>query len=95
MTTDPTTPSTQAAPTTPRNETPVRDGCCSAICTCCGKVSHPVRALFNGEPSTIDLAPGWSIAMFSRAHVHPDGSVGTTYTCPACNRSLRSGSTLL
>jgi hypothetical protein len=40
------------------------------------------------------MARGWSEAPFPADHQHDDGSIGSRYTCPACNKLLRAGRTL-
>lgn len=82
---------TEAATPTLRNHTPVRDGRSSAICECCGKTSRPTQTDRQGEPSLFHLARGWSMAPYPPDCIHADGSIGSTYTCPACNRRLRAG----
>ncbi len=37
---------------------------------------------------------GWSEAPFPDDYVHADGSSGSTFTCPACQRRMRTGAPL-
>lgn len=66
----------------------------SAVCQCCGRRSRPVETDRDGEPELFDLARGWSQAPFPARFRHPDGSLGSKYTCPACNARLKRGETL-
>lgn len=79
---------------TPINIKPAKHGKASAICRCCGKQSQPVQTDKDGEPDLWHMARGWSQAPFPADYQHRDGSVGSTYTCPACNRRLRAGEAL-
>lgn len=76
------------------NHTPVINGRCAAICQCCNKRSRPVQADHDGEPDLWRMASGWSCAPFPAGSVHRDGSVGSKFTCPACNVRLNRGETL-
>ena len=78
----------------PLNHEPRRPGYFSAICQCCGRASHPVKPDDQGEPDMWKLARGWSQAPFPKDCIHSDGSIGSRYTCPACNAQLRKGMTL-
>jgi hypothetical protein len=40
------------------------------------------------------MARGWSQAPYPAGFVHRDGSVGSRYTCPCCNKRLRAGEAL-
>lgn len=76
------------------NHTPVRNGKSAAICVCCNKQSRQVRVDSDGEPDLWHMARGWSVAPFPVDCQHRDGSVGSKYTCPACNVRLHRGETL-
>jgi hypothetical protein len=65
-----------------------------AICQCCGHQSRPVLPEKDGEPDLWKMGRGWSTAPFPAGYRHADGSVGSNFTCPACNKRLRSGETL-
>jgi len=78
----------------PINHTQVRNGCSRAVCQCCNKQSRPVRVDDDGEPDLWRMARGWSVAPFPANCVHRDGSVGSKFTCPACNVRLNRGETL-
>ena len=65
-----------------------------AICQCCGHMSRPVLPEKDGEPDLWKMGRGWSTAPFASDCRHDDGSVGSFFTCPACNKRLRSGETL-
>lgn len=66
----------------------------AAICECCGRRSKPTKPNFKGEPELWEIGRGWSQAPFPADFKHPDGSVGSTYTCPACNKRLAAGEEL-
>jgi len=78
------------------NETPTRNyfGHVRAVCFICDRRSRPVKPDSFGEPDLFAMARGWSQAPFPADYQHPDGSVGSTYTCPACNSRLHKGETL-
>lgn len=76
------------------NYTQARDGKASAVCCCCGGKSRPAKVDKDGEPRMWELARGWSEAPFPHDYQHPDGSVGSMFTCPPCNKLLRSGAEL-
>jgi hypothetical protein len=40
------------------------------------------------------MARGWSEAPYPVDCEHSDGSHGSTYTCPKCNKRLHAGETL-
>lgn len=81
--------------TTAVNFIPTQAGTVSAVCECCGRVSRPVPADDDGEPVEWRLGRGWSVAPFPADSVHHDGSRGTKYRCPECNRRLRAGQQLM
>ncbi len=79
---------------TPMNYTPMRGGKVAAICQCCGKKARATAPNSEGEPDLWAMPQGWSEAPFFADTVHSDGSTGSMYTCPACNKLLRAGRTL-
>jgi hypothetical protein len=58
----------------------------SAICGC-GRTSKPVATQADGRPSFWDLPQGWSCAPYPATHLHQDGTYGSQYVCPTCNRA--------
>lgn len=64
------------------------------ICDCCGRRSKPVQPDEDGEPHFLEIPRGWSTAPYSHDVVHRDGSRGSFYTCPPCNRRLSAGESL-
>jgi hypothetical protein len=80
------------------NYAPSTRGRVVAICECCGRRSRPTSPNADGEPSLFEGFPGpgrgWSEAPYSHSFRHDDGSVGSTWTCPACNKRLRAGEAL-
>ncbi len=79
---------------TPLNYTPTRGGKVAAICQCCGKKARATAPNSEGEPDLWAMPQGWSEAPFPAGYVHRDGSIGSRYTCKACNKLLDSGHTL-
>lgn len=79
---------------TPINHTPVRNGRSCAVCQCCNRKSRATPVDDDGEPDLWKMAGGWSQAPLPANYVHRDGSIGSTYTCPACNARLNRGETL-
>lgn len=71
-----------------------RSGNVSAVCRCCGGNSASAAPDGSGEPDLWKLGRGWSCAPFSAEFIHSDGSAGSTFTCPTCNRQLKAGHTL-
>lgn len=67
------------------------NGLVAALCDTCGKRSRFHAADRDGEPDIWQLGRGWSIAPFPHDFRHDNGSVGSTYTCPACNALLKQG----
>lgn len=65
-----------------------------AVCEICGRKSASVVPDADGEPDLWKLARGWSTAPFPPDFVHEDGSVGSNFTCPACNAAFRAGARL-
>ena len=67
----------------------------SAVCQCCGKKSRPVLPCRDGEPDLFEMARGWSTAPFPADFHHSDGSRGSTFTCPTCNKRLHRGASIV
>lgn len=76
------------------NYTATRNGKAAAVCCCCNRKSRPAEVCSDGEPDLWKMPQGWSQAPFPADFQHSDGSLGSTYTCPECNRRLRRGETL-
>lgn len=85
-----------AAPVTAKavNYIATSPGRAAAVCQCCGHRSRVVRSNLHGEPEIWNMGRGWSTAPFPHDCKHDDGSVGSTFTCPACNKRLHNGETL-
>ena len=81
-------------PSTPKNHAPAAGGKVAAVCQFCAKQARPTAPNTAGEPDLWAMPRGWSEAPFPAGHRHADGSIGSRYTCPACNRQLRGGATL-
>ena len=73
------------------NHVTAGNGKVAAVCDCCDRKSRLVIAGSHGEPELWNMGRGWSQAPFPADYMHPDGSIGSMYTCPACNKLLRSG----
>lgn len=80
-------------PTAVLNHVTTSTGRMKAICQCCGRQS-PSTEPSHGEPDLWAMPRNWSTAPYPHDCRHADGSVGSKYTCPACNRELRAGATL-
>lgn len=78
----------------PANHVTTADGRKAALCQCCGTKARPTKPTGNGEPDLWAMARGWSEAPYPADHQHSDGSIGSRYTCPTCNKLLRAGRTL-
>lgn len=65
-----------------------------AVCQICARRSKATPPDKDGEPQLFGLAKGWSTAPYPAHFEHRDGSRGSTYTCPACNKRLHKGETL-
>lgn len=76
------------------NYTPTRGGKAAAICICCNRKSRPVEVCKDGEPDLWMMPKGWTQSPFPADFRHRDGSIGSIYTCPACNKLLRRGEAL-
>lgn len=78
------------------NYTPAHNGKSSAVCCCCGRKSRPAKLYADDlAPSLWNMARGWSEAPFPSDFVHNDGSIGSMYTCPSCNKQLSNGAELM
>lgn len=70
-------------------------GLVRAVCRFCGKKSAAGKPGSDGQPDLFRMGAGWWEAPFSADYVHKsDGSVGSLYTCPACDKRSRSGEPL-
>lgn len=76
------------------NYVQARNGKVRAVCQCCGAQSRPGTPCSDGEPDLWNMARGWSEAPYPIDCEHSDGSRGSTYTCPKCNKRLYAGETL-
>lgn len=76
------------------NFTITRSGLAAAICLCCGRRSRPVTPCSDGEPDLFEMPMGWSQAPYPNDFAHPDGSHGSQFHCPACNKRLHAGERL-
>jgi hypothetical protein len=74
--------------------TETRNGKAAAVCCFCNRKSRPTEVCSDGEPDLWKMPQGWSQAPYPADFQHRDGSLGSTYTCPACNKLLRRGETL-
>lgn len=78
----------------PANYAATAGGKVAALCQCCGAKARATKPTSDGEPDLWAMARGWSEAPYPADHQHSDGSIGSRYTCPACNKRLRAGQTL-
>jgi hypothetical protein len=76
------------------NYAPSTKGRVVAICEHCGKRSKPCRPDTDGEPHLWGVGRGWSQAPYPPDFQHDDGSIGSTWTCPACNKRFDAGESL-
>ena len=67
------------------------NGKVQAVCCCCGRISTAVIPDTDGQP---DLAwlPAWVIVPSNYGFVHVDGSVGSKWNCPSCDKKLSAHS---
>lgn len=77
-----------------RNSVGTYDTRAAAICEFCGRKSKFTDVNEHGEPDLWKMGRGWSEAPYPADSQHDDGSTGSKYTCPACNKRLRSGESL-
>ncbi|WP_152877991.1 hypothetical protein [Acinetobacter guerrae] len=77
----------------PVNYFMAKNGKVAAVCECCGKKSKYVSPSYDGQPC-IWLCAGWSHAPFPKDFIHKDGSTGSRYDCPSCEKRLRAGESL-
>lgn len=61
------------------------------VCEHCGKIGRSIAPNSRGVISCFDLALGWSIAPYPADYLQRDGSLGSTFTCSTCNRTIRDG----
>lgn len=80
--------------TAPVNHIRTPAGRVLAVCQFCSRRSKATKPDKDGEPQLFGLAAGWTQAPFPAHHEHKDGSRGSFYTCPPCNKRLRKGETL-
>ncbi|WP_454174977.1 hypothetical protein [Gordonia sputi] len=71
------------------NLVPTSTGKVRTVCFYCERVSRPRLVDSRGRPSWSDWSRGWSEGCFASQHVNADGSTGSVWTCPACNRLAR------
>ncbi len=76
------------------NYVKARNGNVRAVCQCCGAKSRAAKPCSDGEPDLFFIGRGWSEAPYPTDCEHSDGSRGSTYTCPRCNKRLYAGETL-
>lgn len=80
--------------TTPVNHITTPAGLVLAVCLICSRRSKATKPDRDGEPQLFGLAKGWTQACYPAHFEHRDGSRGSTYTCPPCNKKLRKGERL-
>lgn len=78
----------------PLNAVRTRTGRLRPVCQVCNKQGASVHAGPEGQPSMWALPRGWSTAPYPADFQHRDGSTGSTFTCPSCNKQLRAGACL-
>lgn len=73
----------------------LRNGRVAAICEHCGKRSKSTEPDTDrgGEPIQWKI-PGWASAPYPHDCKHENGSMGSTWCCPACNKRLKAGEAL-
>lgn len=71
-----------------------KTGKARAVCEFCNRHSAAVRPDRDGEPDMWLLPAGWSQAPYPAEHTHRDGSKGSTWACPTCNKKLKAGNSL-
>lgn len=64
------------------------------VCEFCGTVGRAADPDSRGRLSIFSVSRGWSEAPYSEGFVHPDGSTGSRWTCPACNARMDRGEAL-
>jgi len=70
------------------------NGKVAAICEFCGKQSKFIQSDRKGEPLVWEIS-GWAQAPYPKNFLHSDGSTGSRYSCPACEKRLRAGESLI
>jgi hypothetical protein len=78
----------------PMNVIRTKSGKLRPVCEFCGKVGRPATPTLRGGLSVLDVAPGWGCAPYPGAFVHRDGSTGSLWRCPTCERRMDRGETL-
>ena len=78
---------------TPVNYITAKNSKVAAVCECCGKKSKYAPPAYDGQPAIWHLS-GWSSAPYPKDFVHKDGSTGSRYDCPSCEKRLRNGESL-
>lgn len=78
----------------PLNTVRTRTGRLRPVCNVCNRQGAGQRPDFDGQPSMWAMPRGWSTAPFPADFTHRDGSTGSTFTCPSCNKQLRAGACL-
>lgn len=76
------------------NHAVIRGGRVVAICRFCGTRSPGTKPNDQGEPDLWAMPRNWSEAPFPTDCEHRDGSRGSLYSCPACNKRLQAGEAL-
>ena len=66
----------------------------AAICQFCGIASESCAPDLYGHPNLLWIGSGWSEAPYPHHFHHKDGSIGSMFTCPACNVRLHAGEPL-
>lgn len=65
-----------------------KSGALRAVCEICGGKSRAVD-LQGKRLSMWDLGRGWTEAPFPPNFVHSDGSSGSLFQCPSCNKKFK------
>lgn len=81
-------------PEVPVNVLATLTGKLRPVCEFCGKIGRAVAPSLPGRLTIMDVAQGWTSAPYSPEFIHPDGSAGTKWTCPACQKRLDRGEVL-
>jgi|JI7StandDraft_1071085.scaffolds.fasta_scaffold15599_2 hypothetical protein len=76
------------------NTVRTRTGRLRPVCLVCNKQGPGMVTGPDGEPTLLDMPRGWSCAPYGADFKHRDGSTGSTFTCPSCNKQLRAGACL-
>ncbi len=65
-----------------------RSGRIAPVCQDCGRRGKYGSPTPRGRVNLGEIGVGWSVAPFPEDVVHPDGSKGSLYRCPACDADL-------